>query len=309
MTGDLASDRNGFDVIGDVHGCHDELVGLLDGLGYSDASGTFRHRNRTAVFVGDLIDRGPGQVQVLRTVRAMAEAGSAHVVMGNHEFNAIAYATPDPKNAGEYLRRHNPKNEKQHGEFLSQIGAGSSDHDEVIAWFSTLPLWLDLGDLRVVHACWDPKAMAGLGSPHVDHQVMVDASSDDHPSYGWVEHLCKGPEVRLPIGWSFHDKDGHERFDARFRWWDPHARTYAESCLVPGNTVLPDELVENPPVEPYGDDVPVLFGHYWRSWSEIEITPTTACVDYSAVKGGPLVAYRWSGETELRREHLFHRGL
>lgn len=302
-----APDHDGFDVIGDVHGCHQKLIGLLDGLGYSDESGAHRHRNRQAIFVGDLIDRGPGQVEVLRTVRAMVEAGSARVVMGNHEFNAIAYATPDPKRAGEFLRPHTAKNNEQHQAFLSQIGAGSNAHDEALAWFATLPLWLDLGDLRVVHACWDPEAIAGLGTPFVDPQTVIDASNEDHPKYRWVENLCKGPEVRLPNGLSFHDKGGHERFDARFRWWDPQARTYAESCVVDSDTVLPDRPVEQRPVESYDDDVPVFFGHYWRVWPELEITSTAACVDYSAAKEGPLVAYRWSGEAELDPGNLFHQ--
>lgn len=304
MLGDPASGRGGYDVIGDVHGQHQELINLLDRLGYSNASGAHHHRNRQAIFVGDLIDRGPGQVEVLRTVRAMVKAGSAQVVLGNHEFNAIAYATPDPKHLGEYLRPHIEKNRKQHGAFLSQLGADSAERDETVAWFKTLPLWLDLGDLRVVHACWDPEAMAGLGSPFLDDQAIVQASRPDNSKYGWVENLCKGPEVRLPNGLSFDDKGGHERYDARFRWWDPQAITYDKACEVPGNMELPNDPVERPPVEPYRHDVPVIFGHYWRTWPEFELTATTACVDYSAGTGGPLVAYRWTGETELRTDHL-----
>jgi hypothetical protein len=299
-----AVDEPGFDVIGDIHGCHRELVELLAALGYSDDSGAYRHPTRQAIFVGDLIDRGPQQTLVLRTVRAMADAGSARVVMGNHEFNAVAYATPDPRRTGEYLRPHTPKNNGQHAAFLEQIGAGSTDHAEVVAWFATLPLWLELGDLRVVHACWDPEAMDGLGSPYLDDQAFVDASDRDHPAYGWVENLCKGPEVELPKGHSFHDKDGHERHHARFRWWDDQARTYAQACEVPPGSSLPNDPLDDAPVEPYQDKVPVIFGHYWRTWPRFELTTTTACVDYSAVKGGPLVAYRWSGEPELRPARL-----
>ena len=295
----------GFDVIGDVHGCSRELLDLLGALGYTDESGAHRHPSRQAIFVGDLIDRGPGQVQVLRTVRAMAEAGSAQVVMGNHEFNAIAYAAPHPARSETYLRPHTEKNTNQHAAFLAQIGAGSADHADVVEWFATLPLWLDLDGLRVVHACWDPDAMRGLGTPHVDEGVMVAATSRDQPAYDWVEHLCKGPEVQLPDGQSFQDKDGQERSRARFRWWDPEADTYAQACEVPSGVTLPDAPLDHQPVGPYHDQVPVIFGHYWRRWPNVELTDTTACVDYSAVKGGPLVAYRWTGETGLRPDHLF----
>ena len=55
---------------------------------------------------------------------------------------------------------------------------------------------------------------------------------------------------------------------------------------------------------PYADDVPVIVGHYWRTGTPTVISTKVACVDYSAAKGGPLVAYRWSGETELTSANL-----
>ena len=296
----------GFDVIGDVHGCAAKLESLLRALDYTDQDGAYRHTTRQAVFVGDLIDGGPEQSRVLQIVRAMATAGSAQVVMGNHEFNAIAYATPTPDEPGEFLRPHTKKNDDQHKEFIGEIGFRTADHDEIIEWFKTLPLWLDLDGLRVVHACWDPYAMAGLGTPHLDTDAMVAASTKDSDEYRWVEHLCKGPEVPLPENHSFTDNYGHERTDARFRWWDPTSATYASGCEVPPSCSppLPDTLIPNLPVEPYNDDVPVIFGHFWREWPTFELTNTTACVDYSAVRGGPLVAYRWSGESKLTTDRL-----
>jgi protein phosphatase len=75
-----------FDIIGDVHGCQQELADLLDQLGYAETGGARRHpAGRTAVFLGDLVDRGPDTPGVLRTVMAMVDAGSALCVPGNHE--------------------------------------------------------------------------------------------------------------------------------------------------------------------------------------------------------------------------------
>ncbi|MFD5752854.1 polynucleotide kinase-phosphatase [Streptomyces sp. NPDC127033] len=71
-----------FDIIGDVHGCRSELETLLGRLGYVDG---VHPRGRTAVFVGDLVDRGPDSPGVLRRVMGMVEAGSALCVAGNHE--------------------------------------------------------------------------------------------------------------------------------------------------------------------------------------------------------------------------------
>ena len=80
-------DRGPFDIIGDVHGCCDELEDLLQQLGYvRDAGGPWRHAGgRKAVFVGDLVDRGPRIVDTLKTVMAMSQSGAALCVPGNHD--------------------------------------------------------------------------------------------------------------------------------------------------------------------------------------------------------------------------------
>jgi polynucleotide kinase-phosphatase len=76
-----------FDIIGDVHGCAAELQQLLTLLAYvPDDDGIWRHpEGRKVVFVGDLVDRGPGVVEVLNIVMAMCEAGTALCVPGNHD--------------------------------------------------------------------------------------------------------------------------------------------------------------------------------------------------------------------------------
>ncbi len=95
----LWTDRRGeqgpFDIIGDVHGCAEELEELLTALGYVAASSVevfggsarvFSHpQGRRAIFLGDLVDRGPGTVEVLRLAKAMSEAGSALCLPGNHD--------------------------------------------------------------------------------------------------------------------------------------------------------------------------------------------------------------------------------
>ena len=89
-----------FDVIGDVHGCFDELVALLEHLGYqmtqpsgergADDGFTVAHPDgRKAIFVGDLVDRGPGVAQVLKLVMSMAADGTALCVAGNHESKLV----------------------------------------------------------------------------------------------------------------------------------------------------------------------------------------------------------------------------
>jgi protein phosphatase len=92
---DLRHESGPFDVIGDVHGCRAELETLLAGLGYTigrDGQGRAagaHHDGRRAVFVGDLVDRGPDTPGVLRLVMGMVGAGDAFCVPGNHEHKLL----------------------------------------------------------------------------------------------------------------------------------------------------------------------------------------------------------------------------
>jgi protein phosphatase len=81
-------DHGPFDIIGDVHGCFDELVELLRALGYQvdpDAATATPPDGRKAIFLGDLVDRGPGITSVLKLVMNMTRAGTALCIPGNHE--------------------------------------------------------------------------------------------------------------------------------------------------------------------------------------------------------------------------------
>jgi polynucleotide kinase-phosphatase len=86
LLNDLRTEEGPFDVIGDVHGCLGELTALLTRLGYAvTADGAHHPDGRRAVFVGDLVDRGPDTPGVLRLAMGMVEAGDAFAVCGNHE--------------------------------------------------------------------------------------------------------------------------------------------------------------------------------------------------------------------------------
>jgi hypothetical protein len=298
-------------VIGDVHGHAEKLKGLLKQLGYAKCNGAWRHSERTAIFIGDLIDRGPHQRGTVELVRAMVDAGNARIVLGNHEFNAVAWATPNPEVPGEYLRprlgQRGIRNRRQHMKFLESVGEDSCVHREYVAWFRSIPLWLDLGELRLVHACWSAPDMdivkpwlSADGS--LTYALMVEASRKGSAEYQAIETVLKGPEIDLPEGYGYLDHDGHRRQRARLRWWDASARTLRLAAEIPGRATafdgstcpdLPDTPLGDSVHAPYCGDVPVLFGHYWRTGAHDVYTSKTACVDYSAGNGAPLVAYRW----------------
>jgi len=299
------------DVVGDVHGQFDKLVGLLRHLGYRETSGAWRHQNRTAMFVGDLIDRGPKQLATIELVRAMVDAGSAQCVMGNHEFNAIAWVTPDPEHPGKYLRdHHKPGNREQHQTFLDVV-EGTPRQREITDWFRTLPLWLDLPGVRVLHACWHQPSIDLLqkamgSSQRITDEMILLGSRKGHPIYAAIEIVCKGLEVELPPGISFKDKEGKIRNEVRVRWWEEDLSTYRKAAIGPPGDMemipdvpMPAEWVGHPYVGP-----PVLFGHYWFSGTPRVISSRFACLDYSAARDGPLVAYRWDGEAELSSDKI-----
>ena len=310
-----------YDIIGDLHGHADALIALLAKLGYRKEIGTWRHPERMAIFVGDFVDRGPKQVETVMTVRHMVDAGSAMAVMGNHELNAIAWYLPDADNPGEFLRPHfskkwGDKNRKQHEAFLAEVEGKPDLHKEIIDWFLTLPLWLDLPEVRVTHACWHPIFMNWL-KPRLApgnrlHEELIPAATREPESeaekdtpeptmFKAVEVLTKGIEVELPKPYSFSDKDGQTRTRVRTRWWDDEARTYRQAALLDEKLrrELPDSLVPAHKRAPYTDDLPLFVGHYWENGTPTPFASNVACVDYSVAKKGKLVAYRWQGERAL----------
>ena len=310
----------GYDIVGDVHGQASKLEALLEGMGYRLKAGAFQHPHRKAIFVGDYIDRGPRQVDTYRIVRAMVESQNALAILGNHEFNAIAWHTADPAGTaqGHFLRpRHGEtgaKNRQQHQHFLAEV-EGTRLHDEIIEWFLTLPLWLDLPELRVVHACWHDGYISELKpllgpSQTMTSELMVRASRQDDSVFQAVEGLTKGLEVALPEGHAFLDKDGHERRNVRIRWWDETKHSYRDLALMPDEArmALPAVTVPAQSRPTYDQRKPVFMGHYWMQGKPELQGSKIACVDYSAGKGGPLVAYRWDGESELRTKNFFAEG-
>lgn len=300
-----------FDVIGDIHGCARTLSALLDRLGYRQTDGVYRHPDRRVVYLGDFIDRGPYQREVIAIVRAMVGAGTALAVMGNHEFNAIAYATPDPH--GEtFLRPRTENNAHRHRAFLDAYADHPDDYAAVIQWFRTLPLWLDLGGLRVVHACWDQqwidRLQAASTDSYLDEALLLAASRRGTWQRTAIHTLLNGKEIALRNGRSFRDKDGMERHRIRVRWWDHGATTCRDAYLGPesARTHIPeDEIYGEHLVDYTHDGAPVFLGHYWLEGNPEPLAPNIACLDYSVARpGGRLVAYRWQGEKSLTVEHM-----
>ena len=177
------TDRTGpFDVLGDVHGCRAELEALLVRLGYQitrDAAGrpagAVPPAGRTAVFLGDLVDRGPDSPGVLRLVMGMVAAGQALAVPGNHE--------------NKLIRALSGKNVKvSHGlaETLSQLAAEDAEFRRQVGEFCrglVSHLMLDGGRLVVAHAGLK-EAYQGRASGRVRSFALYGDTTGETDEYG-----------------------------------------------------------------------------------------------------------------------------
>lgn len=307
-----------YDLIGDVHGYATALKNLLTKLGYSFNGSFWQHPSRKVIFLGDFIDRGGEQVEAVQIPKAMVENNAALAVMGNHEFNAVAYSIEHPSRQTDYLRPHTEKNRNQHAAFLGQVGEKKTLYNEFIAWFKTLPLFLDLDGLRVIHACWDKKSLDVIkpllnSDNTLKDYAWIEVTEKGSDYFEATETLLKGLEVPLPNGVEFFDKDKNSRKNIRTRWWDTELLTYRDLAIVP------DDVIEQIPHTPLAADIlpgydgekPLFLGHYWLTGKPQPRTDHIAILDYSIAtqhasssEKGKLCAYRWNGETILSEDHF-----
>ncbi len=169
-----------FDIIGDVHGCYDELIELIAKLRYTveEHEGQYKvssPERRKLVFVGDLVDRGPGTVQVLRLVMSMVASGQAFCVPGNHDIKLV-----------RALRGKDVKRTHGLAETLEQL---SHEPDifraEVAKFLDALVshLVFDDGKLVVAHAGLN-ESMHGRGSGAVREFALFGETTGETDDFG-----------------------------------------------------------------------------------------------------------------------------
>ena len=293
-----------YDIIGDIHGHADELEILLQKLGYKLIKGVYTPpENRQALFLGDYIDRGPKIRETLHIVKNMCDEGHAQAIMGNHEFNAICFHTPNSRNGGFY-RNHSYKNIKQHLETLKQFQHFESEWEVFLDWFKSLPLYFKANGIRAVHGCWDDKHIDWLKNPNIrlTHDFLKKATDKKTKpnEYIVIEELLKGKEEKLPDGLSFKDKDGNKREECRLRWWSiPEQRKeYKDIYMECPDNLSSLPIKEKNDLHSYSKNQPVFFGHYWLTESPHIINTKAICLDYSVARGGKLVAYQFDSNSK-----------
>ncbi|MCF6752523.1 MAG: metallophosphoesterase [Pseudomonadaceae bacterium] len=300
----------GYDLIGDVHGCAHALGRLLDGLGYRLQGGVWRHPRRQAIFLGDIIDRGPHIREALHLVHDMVDHQQAHCIMGNHEFNALGWYMRAPPGSGrEFVRDRSPRFARLLQETFQQFEHHAAEWQAFRDWFYELPLYLETERFRAVHACWDADVIARLqpflNEGRINPALLREAGLPGSFICLAFDRLLRGTDMPLPHGMTLTSEEGFVRTFFRTKFWEENPQTYGDVVFQPGG--LPEHAARLP-LSPqqksrlflYGPDEPLLFvGHYWRRGQPGPLRDNLACLDYSAVKKGKLVAYRLDQETRL----------
>lgn len=256
------------DFVGDVHGELEALELLLQNLGYArDGS---HPDGRRLVFLGDLVDRGPDSLGVVRRVRGLMEAGVAQCIVGNHELNLLL----GKRRAGnEWFygleqRLRLGKSEAGSGPVIPQRRVGHRERTELLLFIQRLPLALEREDVRAVHACWSGERVEELRGErrgladffYARERELTDAYKERMRAEGrpvpegplrherdvWLdtERQNRNPVTALTSGLERPAEEpfkagGQLRFVRRVRWWNEY------------------------------DEAPaVVFGHYWRALDE-----------------------------------------
>lgn len=190
---DFRAQAGAFDIIGDVHGCIDELTELLRKLGYNVEEAQVKPPDgRRAVFVGDLIDRGPDSAAVLRLVMGMVAAGTAFCVPGNHDAKLLKKLQGRNVRLVHGLGQTIAQLEAQPPEFLAQVKA----------FIESLPdyIILDAGKLVVAHG-GIREDMIGRMDEHTRRFVLFGDTTGETDEYGlpvrrnWALHYAGKPLI------------------------------------------------------------------------------------------------------------------
>lgn len=189
----LRHDHGPFDIIGDIHGCREELLALLEQLGYvahEPVNPVYRHgQGRKAVFLGDLVDRGPDTPGVLRAVMAMVEAGSGLCVPGNHDVKLM-----------RKLRGRNVQITHGLAESLAQLEGEPQEFRQRVADFidgRVSHYVLDDGKLVVAHAGMK-ESMLGRGSGKVRDFALYGETTGETDEFGLPVRYNWAAEYRGP---------------------------------------------------------------------------------------------------------------
>lgn len=176
------------DIIGDIHGCYDELTQLLADLRYINNGETWVHpEGRKAVFAGDLVDRGPKTPEVLKLVMSMTAAGNAYCVPGNHDIKLMRWLSGKNVQAKHGLQESIDQLSLETQEFRDQV---KKFLDSLISHYV-----FDNGKLVVAHAGLK-ESMQGRGSGAVREFCLYGETTGEIDEFGLPVRLNWAAEYK-----------------------------------------------------------------------------------------------------------------
>lgn len=309
--------NNKFDIIGDLHGCYDLLLELLQKLNYefelkNQGLSFIEHKeNRKIIFVGDLLDRGEKIAQTLNLVKSLIEKRMALSVLGNHETLMIqAYLEVGKKlfdTPPSYLN-------EVHFTTLNAFAGMQNNFFDLLDWLINLPLALEFDDFRVAHASWRENLMQEFFAKYPTGIVDANFFTKARDKTTWESQVLETTTqgMRFKFDERVFKLETHFKRDRKFRakFWLDSPKTYGDIFFHPfhlpteiANLDLPNYILDG--IETYEKERKKLFiGHYWLNGEPKILAQNIVCTDYSAVKGGALVAYRFSGEQTLTNNNF-----
>ncbi|MDC1005060.1 metallophosphoesterase [Opitutales bacterium] len=274
-----------FDIIGDVHGYPSLLIELLQILGYEENKGTFVHPlGRKIIFVGDLINRGPDTIEVLKIVQKLLSSEQAFAVLGNHEFRLIQQFIKDPTLVEPAIK-------------------------PFIPWIQSLPLFLEFHELRVVHAAWHFASITKLKDQSVGDENFIRSTFDSQSDLGQaIDIILRGITVPIPNKLNYLDRFGIKRKKARIRWWEGEKNKINGSNFFPKSKKLLTEsfAINSQKIgqEYLHNDKPIFLGHYCLPADEPKVINNVVCVDGCVTCDQVLWAYRFTSGEEISDVNL-----
>lgn len=258
-----------FDIIGDVHGCFDELCGLLAKMGYevdTENKTAIPPTGRKAVFLGDLCDRGPQNVNVLKLVMSMVNDDNAFCVIGNHDIKLLRYLKGSKVTLTHGLDRTVSELEGEGEEFKTEVRKflGSLVSHYVF----------NNGKLVVAHAGLKEK-LQGRASGRVKDFCMYGETTGETDEYG------------LPV---------------RLQWADDYR---GRALVIYGHTPAPEVLSLNNTI---CIDTGCVFGGKLTGYQypEKELVQIDAKMEYFA-PAKPLYQKTYSDDDMLNIDDVLHQ--
>ena len=298
------------DIVGDVHGEHEALWDLLTHLGYNHDG---EHpEGRRLVFVGDLVDRGPNSPQVVEDVIRLFDNGKAQCILGNHELNILMHKKKDGN--GWLSEEHQKYSEEKGWNYEWKETATPSQYKRFVEFFHRLPLALQRTNgknfpLRVVHAYWDQTVLEqisiaqNIGEDCLEKEKQLAASITVEEKREiktfYAKHDISSKDPPVPMNQIL------AQCETRMQMGNPIkvVTSGIEGVMREGEPQYLSgkyRMVERMPWwETYTKNIPVVFGHYWRSLQKAQgkeqkrlfgsttahnwlgVKKNTYCVDFS----------------------------